>query len=165
MMTPLDIKKHEFSRAWRGYDPDEVHALLDAIAREFEELTRRNTQLSEQLRMTEEESGRYRMAEKTLQDAAVTLQQMLEEKRRVAEQEVSVMLQEARQRVEEELLAGRQHAAALRAEVRSLEELKAQYHVQYRNLLRTQSQMLDSLMNGVGGSSDETGVSGDSREA
>lgn len=150
MITPLDIKKHEFSRVWRGYDPDEVHALLDAIAREFEESNRRNVQLSEQLRTTEEESGRYRMAEKTLQDAAVTLQKMLEEKRRAAEQEVALMLQDARQRAEEELRTGREQAAVLRAEIRSLEDMKTQFHVQFRNLLRTQAQMLDSMLENVG---------------
>jgi cell division initiation protein len=51
MITPLDIKKHEFSTRFKGFDPDEVRALLETVARDFEELSRQNIQLSERLKI------------------------------------------------------------------------------------------------------------------
>ena len=146
MINPLDIRKHEFTRAWRGYDRDEVHALLDAIAREFDELIRRNQALADQLRVAEGELGRYRLAEKTLQDAAVTLQQTLEEKRRTAELDAERVIQDARYRADEDLRAGREQLAAVRAQLQALEDEKSRFYLRFQNLLRGQAEMLESMM-------------------
>jgi len=35
-VSPLNIKKQEFTRAMRGYDKEEVEAYLDKLADEFE---------------------------------------------------------------------------------------------------------------------------------
>ena len=87
MITPLDIKKHEFATRFRGVDPDEVRALLETIAKDFEELTRQNTQLSERIKIAEERLNHYRLIEKTLQDAVITIQNTLEEKKKVAQEQ------------------------------------------------------------------------------
>ncbi len=146
MITPLDIKKHEFSAKFRGYDPDEVRALLDSIAKEFEELNRQNAQLSERLKISEERVNHYRLIEKTLQDAVITMQQTLEEKRRSAEQEADLIVQQAQLRADEELRGSREHIANLRAEIFSLENQKQQFFVRFRNLLRSQAQILEAMM-------------------
>src|SRR5262245_11003662 len=96
MITPLDIRNHEFTAKMRGYDPDEVKAVLDNIAKDFEEISRQNTQLSERLKIAEERLNHYRLIEKTLQDAVITIQNTLEEKRKVAQQEAEAIVQEAR---------------------------------------------------------------------
>lgn len=146
MINPLDIRKHEFTKAWRGYDCDEVHALLDAIAREFEELIRRNQALTEQLRTAEGEAGRYRQVEKTLQDAALTLQQTLEEKRTLAEREAGQLLADARNRVEEEQRIGRERVTTLKAEIQALEDERNRFYLRFQNMLRGQAETLESLM-------------------
>jgi cell division initiation protein len=146
MINPLDIRKHEFTRSWRGYDRDEVHALLDALAREFEDLSRRNQALADQLKLAEGQADRYRQTEKTLQDAAVTLQQTLEEKRRAAEQEASLLIQDARGRAEEEMRGGREQIALLRRELQALEDEKSRFYLRFQNLLRAQAEMLESMM-------------------
>lgn len=151
MLNPLDIRKHEFTRAWRGYDRDEVHALLDAIAREFETLTRRNQDLAGQLREVEERAERYHQTEKTLQDAALTLQQAMEEKRRAAEQEAGSMLHEARERIAEESRAGNAQIAAIRAELQSLEDARSRFYLRFQNMLRDQAELLESMMTPPGG--------------
>ncbi len=144
MINPLDIRKHEFTRAWRGYDRDEVRALLDALAREFEEAARRSASLSERLKTAEEQIERYRLTEKTLQDAAVTLQQAMEEKRRTAELEASRLIDEARSRASGEEAEGRARLAALRAELQALEDEKARFVARVRGMLRNQLEMLGS---------------------
>jgi len=146
MITPLDIKKHEFSPRFRGYDPDEVRAMLETIAKDFEEVTRQNTQLSERLKIAEERINHYRLIEKTLQDAVITIQNTLEEKRRVAQQEADAIIQDARQRAAEEALSSRESLAGLRGEIHILENQKMQFFVRFRNLLRSQAQILEAMM-------------------
>jgi cell division initiation protein len=146
MITPLDIRNHEFSSKMRGYDPDEVKAVLDNIAKDFEEISRQNTQLSERLKIAEERLNHYRLIEKTLQDAVITIQNTLEEKRRVAQQEAEGIIQEARQRANEELMSSRERTGELRAEIYTLENQKMQFFMRFRNLLRSQAQILEAMM-------------------
>jgi cell division initiation protein len=146
MITPLDIKKHEFSVRWRGYDQDEVRGLLETIAKDYEDLNRQGTQLGERLKVAEERINHYRLIEKTLQDAVVTMQNTLEEKRRTAQQEAELIIQQARHRGEEELRSSREAVADLRGEIFTLESQKKQFFVRLRNLLRSQSQILEAMM-------------------
>lgn len=146
MITPLDIKKHEFSTRFKGFDPDEVRALLETIARDYEELTRQNIQLSERLKIAEERLNHYRLIEKTLQDAVITIQNTLEEKRKVAQQEAEAILTDARQKATDELQGSREQLAYLRSEIQVLETQKMQFFVRFRNLLRSQAQVLDAMM-------------------
>lgn len=146
MITPLDIRNHEFSSKMRGYDPDEVKAVLDNIAKDFEEISRQNTQLSERLKIAEERLNHYRLIEKTLQDAVITIQNTLEEKRKVAQMEAEAIIQDAKQRANEELLSSREKTGELRAEIHTLENLKMQFFMRFRNLLRSQAQILEAMM-------------------
>ncbi len=146
MITPLDIKKHEFSTRFKGVDPDEVRALLETIAKDFEELTRQNTQLSERLKIAEERLNHYRLIEKTLQDAVITIQTTLEEKRKVAHQEAEAIITDARLKANGDLLASREQVATLRSDIHILENQKMQFFARFRSLLRSQAQILDAMM-------------------
>ena len=44
-LTPLEIQKQTFSRALKGYSPDEVRAYLHLVAEEIERLLRENDRL------------------------------------------------------------------------------------------------------------------------
>ena len=146
MITPLDIKKHEFATRFRGVDPDEVRALLETIAKDFEELTRQNTQLSERIKIAEERLNHYRLIEKTLQDAVITIQNTLEEKKKVAQQEAEAIITDARAKGTAELLSSREHVATLRSDIHILENQKMQFFARVRSLLRSQAQILDAMM-------------------
>jgi cell division initiation protein len=146
MITPLDIKKHEFSTRFKGVDPDEVRALLETIAKDFEELSRNNFNLAERLKIAEERLNHYRLIEKTLQDAVITIQNTLEEKRQVANQEAEAIIADARLKANEELQSTREHVSTLRSEIHILENQKMQFFARFRGLLRSQAQILDAMM-------------------
>jgi cell division initiation protein len=146
MLEPQDIRKHEFTRAWRGYDRDEVHALLDAITRDFEDVTHRNATLAGELKELRDEAARHQKSEKTLQDAALVMQQVLEDKRRAAEEEAASLLQEARGRIAEETRAAAAQVDSLRAQLQTLENERARFYLRFQNLLSEQSALLESLM-------------------
>jgi len=48
-LTPLDIKKQEFKRSLRGYDPVEVDAFLDMVADEFEAVIREKNHMADEI--------------------------------------------------------------------------------------------------------------------
>lgn len=146
MITPLDVKKHEFTVKMRGYDQDEVRALLETVAREMEDSNRQNVTLSERLKIAEERINHYRLIEKTLQDAVITMQDTLEEKRKAADRDADLIIQEAKVQAREVLQGSREQVASLRAEIYSLENQKLQFFMRLRSILRTQSQMLEAMM-------------------
>src|SRR5581483_10591946 len=82
----------------------------------------------------------------TLQDAVITIQNTLEEKRKVANQEADAIVQEARHRATEESLSSREHIAHLRSEIQTLENQKLQFFMRFRGLLRSQAQILEAMM-------------------
>ncbi len=145
MITPLDLKKHEFGAKLFGFDKDEVRALLDSVAKEMESLIHQNTQLSERLKVVEERLNHYRLIEKTLQDAVLTMQTTLEEKRRVAEQEAELILQQARHKADDELLDARGHLSQLRTEIYQLENQRTTFFLRIRNMLQHQMDVLDAM--------------------
>jgi cell division initiation protein len=146
MFEPQDIRKHEFTRSWRGYNRDEVHALLEALTHEFEEVTVRNRLLTTELKELKEEAARFQKSEKTLQDAALAMQQAMEEKRQTAEREAGALLQETRERIAEETRAATMKVEALRTELRVLENERARFYLRFQNVLNEQSALLESLM-------------------
>ena len=53
-ITPLDARKQEFPKAFRGYDCDEVRAFLNTVADEYEAVLLDNKQLREHLMARED---------------------------------------------------------------------------------------------------------------
>ncbi|HOB21135.1 MAG TPA: DivIVA domain-containing protein, partial [Candidatus Atribacteria bacterium] len=48
-LTPMDIHNKEFSKAFRGYNEDEVDQFLDEIVEEFERLYKENIELKDRI--------------------------------------------------------------------------------------------------------------------
>ncbi len=49
-ITPLEIRKQEFRKSLRGYDPHEVRSFLEMVSTELENLLRENAGLSEKVK-------------------------------------------------------------------------------------------------------------------
>ena len=44
-LTPLDVRRYEFGKALRGYDPERVNQFREQVAEELERLSRLNQEL------------------------------------------------------------------------------------------------------------------------
>ena len=66
-LTPLDIRKQEFKRVMRGYDPVEVDTFMDMMANEFEEVLKSQKEMRDRLVELDVQLKDYRQIEKTLQ--------------------------------------------------------------------------------------------------
>jgi DivIVA domain-containing protein len=113
-LTPLDVRRYDFGKAMRGYDPKRVEQFRDQVAEELERLTRSVVDLDTKAKGFHEQLRAFRERDKALNDALVSAQQLRNEIRESSEREASLIVREARAKGEEQL-------DAVRAEVRKLE--------------------------------------------
>ncbi|MBF0430661.1 MAG: DivIVA domain-containing protein [Fibrobacteria bacterium] len=145
MISPLEIRKLEFNKKFKGYDPDEVHTTLDSIAKELENQIKENTRLSEKFKITEERLNHFRLMEKTLQDSVITMQTTLDEKRKSAEQEAELIIQEAKLKAASEISAYSDRIHKLQSEILALENQRSNYFARFKNFLRSQLEWMEAM--------------------
>jgi cell division initiation protein len=134
-LSATDIRQQQFAmRFFRGLDPQEVDAFLEEIADDFDELTRENNLLKEQLVTTEDRARGVEGREKTLQETLVTTQKIAEEFKENARREGELVLREAHLRAEKFMQDTREEHAKLSAEISALRRLRRQLA---EELLRT----------------------------
>lgn len=128
-LSIIDIKKQDFKKSMRGYDPAEVQAFLDAVGNSVEGLYREIEMMREQMTKLQEEKDElnneiqvYRENEKTFQRAIVKSQDMSEEVLENAKKRAELIIKEA------EILSSKTKIDAQEEFVnlkRELEELKS----------------------------------------
>ena len=99
-LTPLDVRRYDFGRAFRGYDPARVDQFRDQVAEEMERLARINQDLDAKARSFHEQLRSFRERDKALNDALVSAQQLRAEMREQAERESQLIVREAQQEAE-----------------------------------------------------------------
>ena len=71
-LTPLDVRRYEFGKALRGYDPERVDQFRDQVAEELERLSRLNQELDAKARGFHEQLRAFRERDKAINDALVS---------------------------------------------------------------------------------------------
>ena len=94
-ISPLDIRKHEFRRTFRGFDPDEVTTFLDMVSIEYENLVRENALLTERVQNIDSQLKKYRDIESTLQETLLSAQRAREDTLKTAKKQAEVIIREA----------------------------------------------------------------------
>jgi cell division initiation protein len=142
-LTPLDIHNKEFSRAFRGYDEDEVNEFLDRVIKDYEALIRENKELYDKIGRLEERLAHFTHMEESLSRAIVIAQETAEEVKNNANKEAQLIIREAEQnadRIVNEALARAREASM------GVEELKRQvvtFRARLRSLIQTQLEIID----------------------
>ena len=106
-LTPLEIQKQTFSRALKGYSPDEVRAYLHLVAEEIERLLRENDRLGRDVSVLREDIEDHTNRERILKDTLLSAQRVAEELTANARKEAELIVKDA------ELLAERLVSQAL----------------------------------------------------
>lgn len=143
MLTPLDIHNKEFRKGMRGYDVNEVDEFLDEVIKEFETLYKEKMDLKEQIDYLNDNLGRYKEMEETLQSTMVLAQKMAEEAKRNAEKESELIIWEAKKKAEQ-IISGADEQII--QNTRRLENIKAyekQLTVKLKAFLRSQLEALE----------------------
>src|SRR5438105_1470181 len=137
-LTPLDVRRYDFGRALRGYNPARVDQFRDQVAEEMERLTRVNQDLDQKARSFHEQLRAFRERDKALNEALISAQQMRQETKEQAEREAQLIIREAQAEGERFIEAARADTRRLQQELETLERARRAYLVQMRTLISRQ---------------------------
>jgi len=94
-LTPLEIQKQTFSRALKGYHPDDVRAYLHLVAEEIERLLRENDRLSRENANLREDLEDHSNRERILKDTLLSAQKVAEDLTANARKEAELIVKDA----------------------------------------------------------------------
>jgi cell division initiation protein len=95
-LTPLEVKKQEFEKVFRGYDPVAVDAFLELISEEMAALVLRINGLEERLEAVQSTVEDYRQMEQALKETMSGAQRQAEEARAAAARDGELLKREAK---------------------------------------------------------------------
>ncbi len=99
-VTPLDLRQAKLRITMRGYDRNEVDALLNEVADDYEQALRESDRLHQELLRLEAVVTEHREHERNLRNTLLTAQRLSDEIREHAEQESRRILEDAESRAE-----------------------------------------------------------------
>ena len=137
-LTPLDVRSQEFTRAFRGYDRNQVNEFKLAISDELERLLRDRAQHEERLRSAQEQLRAFRDRERAMNEALVAAQQLRVDSKAQAEREAELLLREARGEAERIIARAREDEAVVRGRADGAARQFAAYMASFRTQLERQ---------------------------
>lgn len=144
-LTPLDIRRQEFRRSLRGYEPMGVEDFRARVAEELERVIREKAVLDERLSALTEQLRVFREREKAMNEALVAAQQLREETRAAAEREAQVIVREAQTEASRIVDAARSDEVTIQARASEAERQFMAYVGGFRALLERQLAELRAL--------------------
>lgn len=143
-LTPMDIHNKEFSRAFRGYDEDEVNEFLDHVIKDYEALIREKKGLEEKVALLNEKLAHFENIEESLSKSILVAQETAEDVKNHARKEAQLIVKEAEKNadriVNEALLRSRE----ISMELEALQQQASVYRARFRSLIQAQLEMLES---------------------
>jgi len=137
-LTPLDVRRYEFGKALRGYDPERVNQFRDQVAEELERLARINQELETRARGFHEQLKAFRDRDKAINDALVTAQQLRGDIREQADKEAQLILREARAEADRIMEGARLESRRIEDQLASLERSRRAFLAQLRLIIERQ---------------------------
>jgi DivIVA domain len=137
-LTPLDVRRYEFGKALRGFDPERVNQFREQVAEELERLSRVNQDLDAKARGFHEQLRAFRERDKAINDALVSAQQLRNEIREQAEKEGQLIIREAKAEAERLLDESRAEIRRMEDQLTGLDRGRRAYLAQLRLLIERQ---------------------------
>lgn len=137
-LTPLDVRRYEFARKVRGYDPDRVDQFREQVADELERLTRLNQELEQKARGFHDQLKSFRERDKALNEALVSAQQLRAEMREQSERESQLLMREAQAESDRILGDAQANIRRVEDELAALERFRRNYLTQLRIFVERQ---------------------------
>jgi cell division initiation protein len=94
-LTPLDIQKQTFARAFKGYHRDEVRAYLHLIAEEIERLVKDVDRLARDNARLREDLEEHNARERIIKDTLLSAQKVSEDVKTNAQKEAELIVKDA----------------------------------------------------------------------
>ena len=134
-LSPLEIQKREFSRRWKGLDPQEVQNFLHEAAEDMESVARENAELANRLRSLEQENEEHRERERILKQTLLSAQQASEDIRGAARKEAELVVREAQDSAEKLTHHALQRSAEIEKAIHELKLQRAGFRLEVQKML------------------------------
>lgn len=144
-LTPLDIKKQEFKKVMRGYDPVEVDTFMDMTANEFEDLLKQQKEMRDKFVELETQLKDYRQIEKSLQQTLLQAQEATARTYESARREAEMIAREAEAKAAKVLEQANSDLARMNAEMTTLKARRESLIGRLRILLSAELDLIKAL--------------------
>ncbi|MBX2820538.1 MAG: DivIVA domain-containing protein [Rhodothermaceae bacterium] len=141
-LTPLDIKKQEFTRAFRGVDPQEVQSFLQMVADQWSSLLDENARMEQKVRDLDSKLEHYRKIEEALQEALETARDNSHKTIENAQREAQIIIREARGEAEELRKKGSQEHKRLKHDITKISGRRDEVIARLRAFLMSEMELL-----------------------
>ncbi|CAN5908551.1 DivIVA domain-containing protein [soil metagenome] len=131
-LTPLDVRRYDFGKSLRGYDPERVEQFREQVAEEMERLVRASQDFEQKAKGFHEQLRAFRERDKALNDALVSAQQLRAEIRESSEREAALIIREARAQGEVDLEGARSEIRKLEQHLAELDRARRSHLTQMR---------------------------------
>jgi cell division initiation protein len=157
-LTPLEIRKMDFSRSLRGYNPEEVRAFLETVADQIDILQRDVNDFSDNVVRLETRLADFQMMEKTLQETLLKAEESAHRSRADSQREAEITMREAEVEAQRILAEGRNASERLKTEILMLQDRRDSFIKKLKYLLQSQTDLIDVIEGNESGP--ETGQTG-----
>lgn len=149
-LSPLLIKKQEFTKSLRGFDSEEVQAFLDKIASDVDSLIQENESLKGEVESLNERVAEYRSIEKNLQSTLLKAQESSSKAFESSKKQTNLMMKEAEIKASQMLENARQEANDIRNAVVNLREERDLIIARLKSIINSQAHLLESKVKDAG---------------
>src|SRR5690606_40192932 len=120
---PLDLRKQQFKKVFRGYDPDEVRGFVEKLAQDWEEVLDEKRRAEERVEKAEEKLLHYEKVELALQEALDAARETGRRAEDAAHERARLIVEEAELRAQRIVQDAEQERYGVKQDLRS-EELR-----------------------------------------
>lgn len=146
MLTPLDIENKKFSKQMmNGYSVEEVDDFLDDLTKDYEKLYKDVAEYKSKVDDLEENVGKYRNIEGTLQNTLVMAQTAADEVRNLAKKQAEQIINEAQADAKQKVQDLEQEAVLKQKELEDLQKQFDVYKAKMESLLISQLELLKDV--------------------
>ena len=144
-LTPLEVKRQQFKKVLRGYDPVEVETFLEMISNELEDYIREGKEHYEKLIEMEVQLRDYKNMEKALQQTLMQAQEASGKSSENSRKEAQLIVQEADLKAQQILDKARQDFARIKDEITGMKARKQNIMSRLKVLLSSEIDLLKAL--------------------
>ncbi len=166
-IKPIDVRRKEFKRGFRGYNADQVDDFLDTVADEYERSYSENLRMREEISNLRERLEQFEKLEDSIQSALVHAEQAAndlrdsaaaeaenlrnnanreaENVRNSADREAALTMKEARERAQQMLAESSSKVERAQESYEALKKAKQDFSADFRHLLKSYLAVMDNV--------------------
>ncbi|MED1712388.1 DivIVA domain-containing protein [Bacillus sp. FSL W7-1354] len=141
-LTPNDIHNKTFTKAFRGYDEDEVNEFLSQVRKDYEIILRKKNELESKVNELDERLGHFSTIEETLNKSILVAQEAAEDVKRNSEKEAKLIIREAEKNADRIINESLSKSRKIAMEIEELKKQSKVFRTRFQMLIEAQLDLL-----------------------